>query len=345
MRQLTQLLIGSQCGFIILLAVLLFRKAGRQVADDLAPHKAHPVATPYVPSVAKGQCPSHIASCSSLYHQALHRWRTAACARKMRTPELNYHDGRQGDTWDAWEPEYDCGVETRLGEHYWGDGPKFMCGIEFLVDRRDCLVYSIGSHEEDGFEQGILKVAPHCEVHTFDPTSDPKIMAAMSAKGGYHFHLMGLGSQAQSDAGEVLVHGPLKTLQEIMAQLGHTGRTLDVFKIDCEGCEWDTMSAQLFGPMSKGELKVGQLQIELHLSGTPAKPLRTIQHFFEAADTAGLRVFHKERNQWGCLGWKCLEYAFVSAEWARHVFHRTHCPDGVADPAELGTLHANLDCD
>jgi Methyltransferase domain len=47
---------------------------------------------------------------------------------------------------------------------YYGDGPKFVCGLEFLRNKTDCLVYSIGSNQEDGFERGVLKVAPNCEV-------------------------------------------------------------------------------------------------------------------------------------------------------------------------------------
>jgi Methyltransferase domain len=47
---------------------------------------------------------------------------------------------------------------------YYGDGPKFVCGLAFLRNKTDCLVYSIGSNQEDGFERGVLKVAPNCEV-------------------------------------------------------------------------------------------------------------------------------------------------------------------------------------
>ena len=59
-------------------------------------------------------------------------------------------------------------------------------------------------------------------------------MAARSAAGKYKFHLQGLGSAAQSKHGQVLKGGPLKTLQETMQQLKHTGRTIDILKIDCE---------------------------------------------------------------------------------------------------------------
>jgi Methyltransferase domain len=50
------------------------------------------------------------------------------------------------------------------GAPYYGDGPKFVCGMEFLTEKADCLVYSIGSRAEDGFELDLLSRAPNCEV-------------------------------------------------------------------------------------------------------------------------------------------------------------------------------------
>jgi hypothetical protein len=41
---------------------------------------------------------------------------------------------------------------------------------------------------------------------------------------------------------------------------------------------------------------------------------------------------------------QCVEYAAVSADWARQVFHMTHCP-GVGLPSDLGNLHVKPQCD
>ena len=131
-------------------------------------------------------------------------------------------------------------------------------------------------------------------------------MAAKSQAGGYTFHTIGFGSQAQSDAGVQLKFGPLLTLQQVMERLGHTNRTIDIFKMDCEGCEFDVLPDQVFLPMRNRELTIRQLSVEMHTNdfGTPFMQLAA---FFEAADAAGLRIYHKERNGWGCKGFMVRE--------------------------------------
>mmetsp|Transcript_13223 Transcript_13223/g.18421 ORF Transcript_13223/g.18421 Transcript_13223/m.18421 type:complete len:109 (+) Transcript_13223:289-615(+) len=100
-----------------------------------------------------------------------------------------------------------------------------------------------------------------------------------------------------------------------MKELGHTGRTLEVLKIDCEGCEYEVMPL-LFEAIASHEVQVNQIQIEMHAY----QKWVTFDHllnFFQKADEAKMRIFHKERNHWGCEGWKCLEYAFVSEQFLR----------------------------
>jgi Methyltransferase domain len=149
----------------------------------------------------------------------------------------------------------------------------------------------------------------HCvsQVHTFDPTNEGDAMVLRAAAFGYHYHTIGLGSQQQSDNGEQLGYGPLLTLQQIMEALNHTGRTIDIFKMDCEGCEFQTLPDQVFEPMSTGEFSVGQLQVEIHIWKAGEHPLQALKPFFEGADDAGLRIFHKERNHWACDGYQVTQ--------------------------------------
>ncbi|CAM9478970.1 unnamed protein product [Chrysoparadoxa australica] len=199
--------------------------------------------------------------------------------------------------------------------------------MPYLAQKQDCLVYSVGSALNDAFEQDVLKWAPHCEVHTFDPTVDPVQAEAMARTGGYSFHSEGVSGKQTS--GSTLKHGLLHTLNEIRASLGHTGRTLDILKIDCEGCEWEALG-ELFelcgGP---DEFPINQIQVELHGIHEPESYRNhypKIKHFFDGADKCGLLIFHKERNSWGCNGYACLEYSLVQQTWATTVFHQAYCP-------------------
>ena len=45
--------------------------------------------------------------------------------------------------------------------------------------------------------------------------------------------------------------------------LGHKGRTVDVFKIDCEGCEYDLFNDGFFESLKKQDVVLRQIQIEV----------------------------------------------------------------------------------
>jgi hypothetical protein len=47
--------------------------------------------------------------------------------------------------------------------------------------------------------------------------------------------------------------------------------------------------------------------------------------FFENVDSANFLIFHKERNQWGGLGYKAVEYALISKDTARSIFEHDVC--------------------
>jgi hypothetical protein len=74
---------------------------------------------------------------------------------------------------------------------------------------------------------------------------------------------------------------------------------VDLFKIDCERCEW-SVYPQFFA------VPFRQLQIELHDTGVDfvANP------FFAALAQHGYTIFHKEPNTLGCGG-GCIEYSLL----------------------------------
>ena len=82
-----------------------------------------------------------------------------------------------------------------------------------------------------------------------------------------------------------------------------------------------------FDAIAAGKVRIGQLQIEMHIRKQIAD-LPAVHDFFAAADRAKLRIFHKERNHWGCAGYRCVEYAFVSESFLREANAAAVCPSG-----------------
>ena len=104
-----------------------------------------------------------------------------------------------------------------------------------------CLVYAVGAADEIGFDLDMGALG--CEVHTFDPT----VTLADKLSQNVTFHKWGLygGDRNASSAMKFenrkygKIEGEMYHLEDAIEKLGHRGRTITVFKIDCEGCEWE----------------------------------------------------------------------------------------------------------
>ncbi|KAG7345203.1 methyltransferase domain containing protein [Nitzschia inconspicua] len=226
---------------------------------------------------------------------------------------------RKNLMFDLFEPEAVCLMEERFGglsdERFvaFGDGPKFVCGVDYIresYEKRNqrCLVYSVGSYNDIKFERAV-KSDIGCEIHTFDPTLRTPFVGNDYAD----FHPWGLGKEGEI----VRVENPdleftTQSVENVMKKLGHVGRKIDIFKIDCEGCEFEAMPP-VFEAITNGTLRIDQLLIEMHTRVS----YEVMTDFFEAADRAGFRITHKERNGWGCGGTRCVEYAFVNESFLR----------------------------
>jgi hypothetical protein len=192
--------------------------------------------------------------------------------------------------------EFHCPLAQRLPTNGQADGPKWVCDPHRLKEVPDCLVYSFGSNGKAEFEQGIHEeIGPHCEIHTFDPKKWNKRNGdfATALKGYATFHQWGLGTEEeQKNPGS-----NMKTLRRTMEELGHINRTIHIFKIDCEWCEWFTHKQWL-------EHDLRQILVETHNAPMPnAKDL-----FFDLHD-AGYAIFSKEANYENGAGG--VEFAFV----------------------------------
>lgn len=93
-----------------------------------------------------------------------------------------------------------------------------------------------------------------------------------------------------------------KTLEQTVKELGHEGRTIDLFKIDCEGCEWDT-----FKDFFTSSVEMKQILIELHKAPGPQA-----RDLFYTLHDEGYAIFHKEANIMDAG--KCIEYSFLKVD-------------------------------
>lgn len=176
-----------------------------------------------------------------------------SCDRKLDRLDLRYDDrrkprqSRKDGGWtgvrlfDLYEPEAQCFDEERFGsdsEHRFdtfGDGPKFVCGVDYVASRAKetdgCLVYSVGSNNDIRFERAVRTHMIGCEVHTFDPT----IMENDFVGAEYStFHPWGLGTDGGKEGqtmGGRANKGMRKSFQTIMKDLGHENRTIDILKV------------------------------------------------------------------------------------------------------------------
>jgi hypothetical protein len=199
------------------------------------------------------------------------------------------------------DPLFTCPNLRRVGGR--GDGPKWVCDPHRLVQQPDCLIYSIGSRGIYHFEDGIVDVLrandpdkrpsaeratqwrSHCEIHVLDP--NPEFARKNDAEQkNIHYHAIGLKSSY-----EPFQYGPFPSsyeflsLPEIQQRLGHQHRRIDIFKIDCEGCEWSTYRDWLHP-----DIDIRQILIETH--SIPAEP----NVFFDRFLDMGFVPFSKEAN-------------------------------------------------
>jgi hypothetical protein len=134
---------------------------------------------------------------------------------------------------------------ARIGRR--GDGPKWVCDPHRLLKRPDCLIYSVGSEGNYEWEDGLVKLLGNnnhfCEIHVFGPGdyARPGDQALLNI----HYHQWGIKSsydQAYNDHSiDSAARGnepKMYTFQEIVEELGHKDRKIDILKINCEKCEW-----------------------------------------------------------------------------------------------------------
>jgi len=242
-------------------------------------------------------------------HEAL----KAAQAKVRRRAESNeFRSYGMKTAYDFVEPVVSCTDEVRFGSQIFnvGDGPKWVCGPQILKDTPECLIYSVGSDWNFQFEDAITKVAPKCEIHVFDGTMNLTTRPLPSLTPNLKFHNLNVISECEEESAAKFSS---KCVQNILHDLGHDKRTITWFKIDCEGCEYSVLPEML-----KRAASIDEVFVEVH--GTdPAR----INKLLQQLDESNLFVYHKERNHWGCDGYKCLELSLITIQHARKVYDAT----------------------
>jgi hypothetical protein len=143
--------------------------------------------------------------------------------------------------------------------------------LEHAIHHRRCLVYGFGVAQDWSFERAMALQG--CEVHMFDPTVSHLRHPDRLVGQNLTFHRIGLQQDGKSEAVKLFNRsygrsvygaavGEMLSLGAIRARLGHSHRKLSVFKVDCEGCEWEVLA----GLTAHEWGTIDQLVVELHLS-------------------------------------------------------------------------------
>ena len=192
---------------------------------------------------------------------------------------------------------FNCDFARRLGR--FGDGGKWVCDPHRLTQKASkegCLVYSIGSNGDSSFETSIRdSISSSCEIHTFD-MNPWRHYTAQTMPNFMNFHVLKIGMKP-----------PAKSIPQLVKDLKHSGRTIDTFKIDCEGCEIDTFQSWL-----EAEVNIRMILVEVQVGplGRGRRSPAQMRAFFQHFQSHGYVIYHKEPNTIGCGG-MCREYAFL----------------------------------
>lgn len=208
--------------------------------------------------------------------------------KQINNMQQHFYD--QGHFYFAhhWDPTWACDYEERVGN--FGDGGKWVCDTRKLAAQRneseECNVISVGSQNDFSFEIGIHEINPDCNIFVFDHTSNNQ-----NAPNYVKFFEFGLGSVDQNR---------LLTLRQALEKTKLLNKTVDILKIDCEGCEFD-----IYHQFVSPEFQIMQILIEVHFRSA----METHRFFQEM--TKRFVIFHKEPNLLPSSRGDCVEYGFL----------------------------------
>jgi hypothetical protein len=197
----------------------------------------------------------------------------------------------------VWQPEFTCPHEERVGGK-WICNPRSI--VPASVDRQKqggngCLVYfSSGDNQSYiNFQKAFNDIIGICEIHFFNPNGiqDGQNFESEKFTDNVHIHPWGFASEEvvkQNNDSNSENSYQFKSIPETISFLNHKGNTIDLFILDCEGCEFDT-----YIDWFDHDSIFMQILVEIH--GAPEKT----NSFFQTIQKEGYVIFHKGVNTEG----------------------------------------------
>lgn len=169
------------------------------------------------------------------------------------------------------------------------------------ADKAGCLIYSVGSGGKWQFEDGMYeRLNGLCEIHVFDPGNWAKDRSDLESR-NVHFHKWGFRSSYDEKYKPVVNYGEFFSVAETIKKLGHEGRTIDIFKIDCEFCEWYCFRDWF-------DIDIRLLLVETH--SLPEDRQVALDYFY-GFQKANFLLYHKEPNIHPKAKGEGIEWAYI----------------------------------
>ena len=139
-----------------------------------------------------------------------------------------------------------------------GDMEKRTCSLaKFVTAQPDCVIISLGSNNQWGFEEAVYKALP-CRIETFDCTVPNTTRPPKSIADRTTFHHVCAAAKDQT-------YGPrvFKSWRSILSMINATAAPL-YLKMDIEGFEYQVIRSIV----EDGALMPVQIAFELHYNST-----------------------------------------------------------------------------
>lgn len=186
-----------------------------------------------------------------------------------------------------------------------GDGGKWLCGVEEVLNAGSCSIFSLGSNGDFSFEELMTQVTA-CHVYTFDCTTVSP--AEVGSSGRIHFQQVCIDSADSAD-------GRMKMLSTVTRELGLG--SIQLLKMDIEGFEHRVLDAFLRNYRVDRTFSAtlpGQISLEVHHTDLPwlpqgvQIPMETLGSAFMALAEMGYSLVSREDNP-SCP--HCSEFTYV----------------------------------